>query len=279
MNSEALASFTQSIKSDYRQIDISAYNMSGENAADSRIVKVVRNSKPNLVLTMGSNATITAKQYIDDIPIVFCMVLNPVSSGIVNNMSIPGGKITGASLDIPLETQFRYIKSVIIESRSIGVMYNPKETGKLVQEAANVAKGMGLSFITKPVNSERDVPKALNELLKKIDVLWSVADGTIFGSQSTKHILLSSLKSGVPLVGLSSAFVKAGALMALSCNYSENGKQAAEITKRILNGEDPASIPVSVPRKVYLSLNLRAADQMGIRVPDHIIKTADEVIK
>ena len=57
------------------------------------------------------------------------------------------------------------------------------------------------------------------------------------------------------------------------------GRQAAEIAIRILSGENPANIPVAVPRKVLLSLNLRTADQIGLHIPDHIIKSADDIIR
>ena len=67
--------------------------------------------------------------------------------------------------------------------------------------------------------------------------------------------------------------------MALSCNYAEIGKQAAEIANRVLDGESPEDIPIAVPRKVLFSINLRTADHIGLRVPDDVIKLADEVIK
>ena len=67
--------------------------------------------------------------------------------------------------------------------------------------------------------------------------------------------------------------------MCLSCDYEDIGKQAAELAERILKGEKAGNIPVAMPRKVLLSLNLRTADQIGLRVPDKVIKSADEVIR
>ena len=80
-------------------------------------------------------------------------------------------------------------------------------------------------------------------------------------------------------MGLSSSFVTAGALMSLSCDYEDIGKQAAEIADRILKGESVGDIPVAVPRKVSLSLNLRTADRIRLRIPDAVIESANEVIK
>ena len=93
------------------------------------------------------------------------------------------------------------------------------------------------------------------------------------------HYLLHTLRTGTPFMGLSPSFVKAGAILALSCDYSDIGKQAAEIAGRILNGENPGDIDVTVPRKFSLHINLRIANQIGMHIPDSVVRLADEVIK
>ena len=277
-HNEALTGFLQAIEK-YRKIETITYNLNGKMEIAVEAVKWIRRAKPDLVLAVGTTAALAAKDGLKDIPIVLCMVLNPVSSGLVANMKSPGGNITGASLDIPLQTQFKYIKMLVPDLKSIGVLYNPEETGELVKEAEKTAVAMKISLIAKAISSEREVPDALKNVLNNVDVLWSVADGTVFGLQSTQYILLTTLKTGVPFIGLSSAFVKAGALMALSCDYTDIGIQAAETAKRILDGENPKDIPIAVPRKVLLCINLRIAKHIGLNIPTSIIELADEVIR
>jgi len=67
--------------------------------------------------------------------------------------------------------------------------------------------------------------------------------------------------------------------MCLSCDHEDIGKQTAEIANRILKGEDPGKIPVAIPRKVSLSLNLKTVKQIGLRVSENTIRSADEVIR
>jgi putative ABC transport system substrate-binding protein len=279
----ALASFLQAIdKSDPRIHGgpvLFTYDLGGQAEIGIEVAREIQRSGSDLVLAIGTTAALAAKREIKDIPIVFCMVLNPVSSGLVQNTRSPGGNITGSSLDIPLEVQFKYIKLLVTNLASIGVMHNPEETGILVREAAKVAESMNLLLIAKAISSERDVPDALGDLLNKIDVLWSVADSMVFGSQSAEYILLNTLRTGTPFIGLSPYFVRAGALMALSCDYSDIGAQAAEIANRVLNGENPGDIPITTPRKVSLWINLRTADQIGLHVPDSVVKLADQVIR
>lgn len=242
----------------------------------NEIIKNIQKIQPDLVLAVGTKAALVAKNGLSNIPIVFCMVLNPFLSNLVDDMEHPGANITGVSLDIPLYTQFEYIKKVVTHVRRIGVIYNPKDTGTLVKEAALVAGRIGLILITEPISSEREVPEALKSLTGKIDVLWSVADQTVFGSQSAQYILLSTLRAGIPFVGLSESFVKAGALSALSCDYADIGRQTAEIARRVLRGEK--NIPVTVPRKIMLYINLRTANQIDLKISEQVIRSANEVI-
>lgn len=277
IHSLALTSFLQTIVLDLEQTEIFTYNM-GNGMETSKIIGMIQNSNPDLVLAVGTKAALEAKKAIRDIPVVFCMVLNPVSSGLVTSMRSPGGKMTGASLDIPIETQFRYMRSLVDDMSSIGVLYNPEETGTLIKKATKIARNMDLTLIPKPVSSGREVPNALKDLLGGVDVLWSVADGTVF-PQSTEYILLNTLRSSTPFMGLSPPFVNAGALLALSCDYGDIGKQAAEIAIKVLRGERPGNIPVTVPRNVYLSINMKTAKHIGLDIPDRVVRSANEVIE
>ncbi|MFC1716482.1 ABC transporter substrate-binding protein [Candidatus Poribacteria bacterium] len=258
---------------------IGTYDLEGDMESGSGYAGEIRESGSDMVLAIGTTAALVAKEELEDIPIVFCMVLNPVSSGLIENMASPGGNVTGASLDIPLEVQYKYMKLLIPEMRTVGVIYRPEETGILVEAAIQLARSMNISLIAKPVKTESEVHDSLDAILGMIDVLWSVADGTVFGQQSTQHILLTTLRTGMPFMGLSHSFVKAGALFALSCDYADIGKQAAEIADRVLKGENPGDIAVAVPRKISLSINLRTAKHIGLHIPENTIRSADMVIK
>jgi putative ABC transport system substrate-binding protein len=110
----------------------------------------------------------------------------------------------------------------------------------------------------------------MEEVEGKVDVLWSVADSTVFTPQGLRHILLSTLRNRIPFVGLSPAFVKAGALLALSCDYQDVGSQSGEMAIRILEGESPDTIPTAVPRQVSLSVNMNTARQIKVAIADEV---------
>jgi putative ABC transport system substrate-binding protein len=241
----------------------------------SKILTVLQTHRPALIVTLGSAATSLLQQQVRDIPIVFCMVLNPVASGFVRSMHNPGSNVTGASLDIPTRLQFEMLKAVVPSVKTLGVFYNPRETGEVVEPAVQTAAELGLELIAIPITSNDELPAAVASLHKRIDALWSVADSTVFASdRSIEFLLRQTLQYKVPFMGLSPAFVKAGALLALSVNYHDVGRQCGEQAALVLGGRTPASLPVTTPRQVTLYLNMNVARAIGVDIPPHTTSQA-----
>lgn len=276
----ALAGFTRALENrDITPVFVQ-YDLEGAREKGRDAIKAIKASKPDLVFTIGTLATNVAHDSIKDTPIVFCMVLNPVAGGLVDAMNAPGGNITGASLDISPRVQFRFLKSVLPHMKTIGVLYHPAETSLIVTSASNAAKDMGMALIAHPVTSENDISSGLEKLKDRVDCLWSVPDTMIFSNfDSIRNVILFTLQNKIPFMGLSSTFVKSGALLAISCDIEDNGCQAGELAAKVFEGQDPADIPVATPRKTYLSLNARIAREIGVPLPPETVSSAKEVFK
>jgi putative ABC transport system substrate-binding protein len=89
--------------------------------------------------------------------------------------------------------------------------------------------------------------------------------------------LIEAFRKTIPVIGLSSSYTKAGALISFECDYENLGEQAAEIALKILNGKDPAKIGFLEPKEINFSLNLLAAQRLGIKFSPEVIKEAREV--
>jgi putative ABC transport system substrate-binding protein len=118
------------------------------------------------------------------------------------------------------------------------------------------------------------VPRALEALGRQVDALWAVADGTVFFGGATEHILRYTLTNGMPFMGLSPAFVQAGALMALAVDYGDVGDQCGALAGQVLAGRSPATLAVTVPERVTLHLNLKTAELIGLKIPSRVLKGA-----
>jgi putative ABC transport system substrate-binding protein len=245
----------------------------GEDGKDERLAEL-RKKNPQLVVTLGSAATERVARVIKDAPVLFCMALNPMASGLVRSMAASGNNLTGASLDIPPHVQFDALRALVPNVKRIGVIYNPQETETVVQQGRKAAKDLGLELHAVPISSGEKVPEALRALDKNVDALWAVADSTAFTPASAEFIFLHTLRNKLPFMGLSPAFVKAGALLALAIDYQDVGAQCGGLATKLLSGENPSSLPVTTPQKVVLHVNLKTAETIGLKIPSERLKGA-----
>jgi len=245
--------------------------MNGNMEEGQRLTGKIRSFKPKLVLAIGTQAAIVAKQNLKDVPIVFCMVFNPEHYGLSSK------NITGVSLNVPVANQLVTLLQFVPKLKRVGVIYNKKKTGNLISEASEMAKRFNIRLVTAKVDSEKDVPKALRKLIGKIDVLWLVNDATVVNNESFRYILLLTLENRVPLMVFFENFVKAGALVGLSPDFCQAGNQAGEMSNRILSGKSPSDCQIEPPIFVRLAVNLKTARNIGLKVPEKAIEAANKV--
>ena len=272
---QALAGFEEVLQEAGRPYKLYEFTMEGVAAGRGNLVGKVSARHPDLILTIGSTATRLISESIDDTPIVFSMVLPSNGSLSLQELRDTNPNLTGTSMEIPIRTQFLKMMEVLPGTRRIGVLYDPEVTGPLVQDAIPTAESLGLELLPIPVGSQSDILESTDKLIEGADVLWSVADSTVFSPQGLKHILLSTLRNRIPFVGLSPSFVKAGALLALSTDYRDLGRQSAEQGIRILDGEHPSGVPITVPRSISLSINMNTAKQIQVRIGEEIQQSAE----
>ena len=279
-DSPSFRAATEGVKKELRKGDLLPvfieYDLSSNFPDEQQIVPKIRELHPDLIVTIGSKSTALISGQIRDIPIVFSAVLNPISSGFAQSMLSTGSNITGASWDIPLKTQLEKFKLIVPGLRKIGVIFT-RDSEPVVTEADRVCKDIGIELVPVSISSEKEIPEAISNLEHKIDGLWSVADTIIFTPQSTQYLLLYTLRNGIPFMGPFSSFVQAGALFSLIWDDKDIGRQAGELGLRVLSGEDPAKIPITTPRMIYLILNLRTAEQINLKIPPQIVSVAKEV--
>lgn len=245
---------------------------------ERQIQDSVRLLGPKLILTIGSAATQFARNSFPDIPVVFCSVMYPVISGFVESFSHPGGNITGASLSIPADIQFRYFKQIIPKLKTLGVLYTDN-TAPLIAPSIVVAHQMGLNLIAVKVASEKELSTSLDSIAKVADGIWSVADPNLFNPQSTKFILVNALRKGIPFMGFSRNVVESGALFALDFDYKAIGRQAGDLANQVIHGVRPQDISVTTPDIIWFHYNEKTAQHMNIAIPPELVTIAKEVYR
>jgi putative ABC transport system substrate-binding protein len=259
-------------------VEYNEATLSGHPDIDTAIVKNLRDFDPELFITVGSYATSAISANFPQRPIIFAAVINPMASGFVKTMYHPGGRITGAALDIPADIQFKYFQRVVGDIRRMGVIYS-SETENVIRQAEIAARALGIKLISVKIKSEKEIPGAIDSLCKVSDALWSVADHIVYTPQSTRHIILQTLRNRMPMMAFSQSLVESGGLFTLDFDFKDIGRQAGEIARRVLRGDDPAKIPVSTPGVIYFKYNEKTANQIAVSIPEDLLAIAKEVIK
>jgi putative ABC transport system substrate-binding protein len=265
---EALAALQQQLSAPGVQVD--PYLMQGDGRAANNAIQAARDGA-SVLITLGTAATQAAVSAELNTPIVAALVFN--------SDMLKRPTVTAVTLDMPVETQFDWLRKILPEQHTVGVLYNPRENQQRVDAAARIAQARGLKLLARPVETPQDLPAALDGLSRQIEVLWTLTDNVVISSQTAQPILLFCFRNKIPLVGLSSTWVKAGALYSLDWDYGDIGKQAGELAQRIVHGTKPAELPPAMPRKLTYAINLKSAGQLGVDVPRPLVQGARQVFE
>jgi putative ABC transport system substrate-binding protein len=252
--------------------DVAVHSLESERDGAMEALRRARRRGKAPILTVGSVATRAALQLPGDAPVVACMILDP--------KDLEGRKhATGVLIEFPLETQLEWVRRFLPRSQSIGVLYNPAENSERIAEARKIAERLGMKLIAREVHSPKDLPGALESVAREADFLFALTDQTVLSRQTAQAILLFSFRNRMPFSGLSSSWVKAGALYALERDYQDLGAQCAEMALSVRRGKRVSSIEPEEPRKVVYTLNLRTADHLRLSLPPDLVDGAAEVFR
>jgi putative ABC transport system substrate-binding protein len=250
---------------------VKEYDLKGDPNEAGKVISMVKNHPPDLILSIGLLAARVAKEDLKEVPAVFCMVYHP------ERFSLSGKGMTGVSLDIPLPEQFSKMKELFPEIKRVGVLYDPQKTGKVIDQAKEVSKEFGISLIPVKVRSEKELPESFRTLPGTIDLLWVVPDSTVVTARSIEFILLTSFESNIPIFTFSEDLVRKGAVAGFSSDYEAAGEEAGHLALRVLKGESPDQIPIRFVSKQNLSINLKIARKMGIKFKPETLQSAQKV--
>lgn len=267
---QALEGFEKVFKNSKIDYILNSVNNIKNNDFNPRVLNKINEIKPDLILALGTRALTSLEQYVEDIPIVFSMVLNPYLTNSTNARK----NVTGVTMSIPVLEQFSTFKKIVPNMKTIGVVYSPEENSELIKEAGLAAKQLDIDLVEANVNNEREVPNAINNLTRIVDVIWLIVDKAVSNTDIIKYIILEGFRNDIPVMGLSAHYVEAGAVCAVSADYNSIGAQAGTMAVKILNGVEPFQVPYEKPRSFVLYINERVAASMGISINEQIRKKA-----
>jgi putative tryptophan/tyrosine transport system substrate-binding protein len=238
--------------------------------------------KVDVIIGRGLAAAKIAKAATTTIPIV-TVASDPVGAGLVASLAHPGGNITGLDLtwqDLG-EKWLELLKEVVPRFSHVAVIWDPDSPGASLRftEIKGAAKTLGVKLQSLEVRgSNPDFESALKTATKGHAQGVVVASNPIYRTHRTRLVNLAG-KSRLPAVYDDRELVDAGGLMSYGPNHADLYRRAAYYVDRILKGAKPADLPVERPTKFELVINLKAAKQIGLTIPQSVLYRADKVIK
>jgi putative ABC transport system substrate-binding protein len=238
--------------------------------------------KVDVIVVGGSTATRAAKNATKLIPIVMINVTDPVVLGFVVSLARPGGNITGLSNLAPElgGKRLELLKEIVPKLSRVAVLGDPNSPayGPQLNELELAARALGLQLQPVEVRGPGDLENAFSAMIK-------AHAGAFMGLQQPtidilrKRIMDLAGKNRLPAMYPNGENVEAGGLMSYAADISTMFRRAATYVDKILKGTKPADLPVEQPMKFELVINLKAAKQIGLTIPQWTLMKADKVIR
>lgn len=208
-------------------------------------------------------------------PVVFAAVTDPVGAGLVQRVDVGAPSITGTSDAWPYRDQLRLIRAITPQARRLGVLYNPGEAASQygIRQIRQFAAELGFEIVEGAVNSTAEVYNVAQNLAPRVDALFLSSDNTVIGGVAAAvRVAVASRK---PLYVGDSGTVEKGGLAAVSVGYADLGTETGKLAVRMIRGE--RNIPTVVARGSEVYLNRKAAQLMGVALPDSVVARATQV--
>ncbi|HEX4408749.1 MAG TPA: ABC transporter substrate-binding protein [Xanthobacteraceae bacterium] len=237
--------------------------------------------RPDLILSSSSPTTAALLLDTSSIPIIFAQVVDPVGQGFVTSMAHPGGNVTGtANLEASMTGKWVELLKEIVPSLSrVIVPYNPPTT-PYANIYLNFFKSMAPSF---GVQIDPVAVADMNELDKlaagaaQASAIIPMPSG--FFTSQLNDVAELMTRHRLPSLYVVRDYAKAGGLISYGNDITDNYRQLATFVDRILKGEKASDLPVQLPVKFEMVINVKTAKALGLQIPPQLLATADDIVE
>lgn len=256
---------------------IDLQNAQGDQSNMQQIAERFISNEADITVGIATPAAQALANATTDIPIILGAITDPLAANLVASLEEPGGNITGVSDKIPVTEQYELIMELVPEIKTIGFLYSSSEDNSLssAKEAEEVAKGLGLTVVTKTVNSANDIPQVAEALAQEVDAIWVPTDNVIATSMLSLIEITDAFQ--IPVFPSVDTMVQEGGLATVGLNQYAIGVQTGAVTAEVLEGADPSSFAIQYPDEIELIINTKKAEELNIEVPSDILDTAKTI--
>ena len=261
----------------------------GDYDVAKRTIEKWRAERPSIIVTLGTKATLAAKEVLDpphsSIPLVFAACAFPNITGIISDYVAQRG-ITGVGAEVPTRERIGLLLQAFPNIRVVGIPYfplNPQAiiTAKRAQKLLE-ARGIRVNILVlseeEDLHSLHSLSEKIERLAKESELVYLPTDPVLYVPETLNRIIDVTMKERVPLMGSTLASAKMGTLLAVYSDFYENGRETSTLVDLILNGEPFSNVPPHPPQSWHVAVNLNTARQLDIILPRNVLLRAKDII-
>ena len=253
------------------------YVISEDSAETDKTINDLLAKKADLIFTVTTPAAQKAKKVTKgtDIPVIF-VLYDPVSAGLIESLSNPGGNLTGIQMRGSVGKAFEWLMTLMpgIKHLYVPVKFDTPAAKQSLADLKKAAK-QDVAVTVLEMSTVEDIEGAFANMPGDADALFLLH--SIFVSSNAKAIVDQAIKKKLP-VGSGTALHKEGVTIAYGVKWRHTGKQAARLAQLVLRGGRAGEIPAEVA-DFFLSVNLKTAHASSIEVSSEILLRADEIVR
>ena len=247
-------------------------NAQGDSSALLTISQRFVGDDCDLVLAIDTGAAQSIASQTSEIPVLITAVTDPVDAGLVQSSEAPGTNVTGTNDMNPIREQLELIPEILPDVQTVGLLYTSSEDNSILQieEAKAILEEMNLDYVEQTVAGSNDVQQAVQSIVTRCDAIYIPTDNTFASAMPLVGSVV--MESGTPVICGATGMVEAGGLITLGLNYYNLGYQTGEMAAQVLEGADPASMPVQSQNQYDYVVNEEMLSALGMELPQSLLE-------
>ena len=280
---QAYEGFLEGLKENgytYDENVIVDYKLAQQDQSNCKtITNTFVNDGVDLIYAIATPAAQAAANETKDIPVVISAVTDAKNAGLVKDNKKPGTNVTGVSDLTPVQSQLELLTQLLPDAKKVAIMYCNAEDNSIFQ--ANIAKEegkkLGLEMSEATVTDSNQIQQVVESLIGKVDAIYIPTDNLL--AEGMTSVAQVTNVNNLPCIVGERGFVANGGLATYGLDYFELGKMAGKQAAQILDGADPATMPIEYlsTEKCSLTINKTVAEQLHITIPDELLEKAELV--
>lgn len=260
-------------------VELTVLNAEADQSKIQTMSKKLVDDGNDVVIGIATPAAQGLASATSDIPVIMGAISDPVGAKLVKNLEEPEGNVTGVSNHVPHTQTVELIQTITPDAKTIGVLYASSEDNSVsqVKEFTQYAEEAGLTVVEYAVPSTNEITTTMSVMTGKVDAIFVPQDNTIASAFPT--VVTAANAAKIPVYSSVDTMVKQGSIASVAQSQYDLGLETAKIAVKILAGKKVSEVPVKVVDTGVPTVNLKAAKELGITIPDSLLEEADIAVE